>query len=355
MTKSPVKSLKGQEHDYADSLIQLNVLNSKTQTGDNFPKFGAEKLKEIGLFPLKPTTIDIFQVNVGKMCNQVCKHCHVDAGPDRKEIMTRETMQYCLDALANADIQTVDLTGGAPEMNPNFRWFVEEISKMGKKIIVRCNLTIILANPKYHDLPDFFKKHKIEVVSSLPHFSASRTDAQRGDGVFEKSIKALQMLNAVGYGKEGTGLLLNLVYNPSGAFLPPGQSSLEVEFKRKLKRKFDIEFNNLFAITNLPISRFLDYLIQTGNYEDYMQKLIDAFNPVAAANVMCRNTISIGWDGYLYDCDFNQMLDLKVAKPASQHIKDFDLQALTNRNIILNQHCYGCTAGAGSSCGGEVA
>lgn len=354
MTKSPVKSLKGQKHDYADSLIQLDVLNSQTVAGDKFPQFG-QKLKEIGLLPLKPTKIDIFQVNVGKMCNQVCKHCHVDAGPDRKEIMTKETMQQCVDALAASDIQTVDLTGGAPEMNPNFRWFVEEISKLGRKIIVRCNLTIILANPKYHDLPAFFAKHKIEVVSSLPHFSAARTDAQRGDGVFEKSIKALQMLNEVGYGKEDTGLTLNLVYNPSGAFMPPSQSSLEKEFKRKLKRKYDIEFNSLFAITNLPISRFLDYLIQSGNYEEYMQKLIDAFNPEAAANVMCRSTISIGWDGYLFDCDFNQMLDLKVASKGSQHIKDFDLKALSERNIILNQHCYGCTAGAGSSCGGEVA
>lgn len=352
--KTPVKSLKGQEHDYADSLIQLNVLNSRTATGDQFQKFG-DRLKEIDLFPLTPTGLDILQVNVGKMCNQVCKHCHVDAGPDRKEIMTKETMQQCLDALANSDIQTVDLTGGAPEMNPNFRWFVEGISKLGRKTIVRCNLTIILANPKYHDLPEFFAKHNVEVVSSLPHFSAARTDAQRGDGVFEKSIKALQMLNAVGYAKEGTGLILNLVYNPSGAFLPPSQASLEKEFKRKLSRKYDIEFNMLFAITNLPVSRFLDYLIQSGNYEEYMEKLIESFNPVAAANVMCRNTVSVGWDGYLFDCDFNQMLDLKVAKTASQHIKDFEATSLTDRKIILNQHCYGCTAGAGSSCGGEVA
>ena len=312
------------------------------------------KLDTIGLFPLSPTKIDVFQVNLGKMCNQVCKHCHVDAGPDRKEIMTRQTMQLCLDALDQSNISTVDLTGGAPEMNPDFRWFVEQLSKRGMHIIVRCNLTIILANKKYNDLPDFFKKHKVEVVSSLPHFSAKRTDAQRGDGVFEKSIQALQMLNYVGYGKEDSSLKLNLVFNPSGAFLPGDQSSLEAEFKRRLKSGFDIDFNELYAITNLPISRFLDYLIQTENYESYMQELIDAFNPSAAAGVMCRNTVSIGWDGYLYDCDFNQMLDLKLTNDAPEHIKDWDVKKLARREIIINQHCFGCTAGAGSSCGGST-
>jgi radical SAM/Cys-rich protein len=240
-------------------------------------------------------------------------------------------------------------------MNPNLRWFIEGIRAIDKdiKIIVRCNLTIILANKKYHDLPEFFKKHKIEVASSLPFYTASRTDSQRGDGVFEDSIKALQMLNAVGYGKANSDLILNLVYNPAGAFLPSGQAGLEKEFKRTLKTKYDIDFNNLFCITNIPISRFLDYLIVSGNYGDYMEKLVNAFNPAAAANVMCRNTLSIGWDGYIYDCDFNQMLDLKVAAKA-KHLKDFDAEELTNRKIIINQHCYGCTAGAGSSCCGEV-
>ncbi len=219
---------------------------------------------------------------------------------------------------------------------------------------MRCNLTIILANPKYHDLPDFFKKHKIEVISSLPATSASRTDSQRGDGVFEDSIKALQMLNDVGYGMEGSGFTLNLVYNPAGAFLPAGQVGLEKEFKRVLKTKFNIEFNSLFAITNVPISRYLDYLLVSGNYAAYMEKLVAAYNPVATVNVMCRNTLSIGWDGYLYDCDFNQMLELKVAAK-SKHISEFDYEELSNRSIIVNQHCYGCTAGLGSSCGGEVA
>ena len=299
------------------------------------------------------------QINVGKMCNQTCRHCHVDAGPDRKEIMTRETMQQCLDALDRAKasgskIHTVDLTGGAPEMNPHFRWFVEQLSTRGIKIIVRCNLTIILANPKYHDLPEFFKKHGVEVASSLPHFSARRTDAQRGEGVFEKSIKALQMLNAIGYGKGNPELPLHLVYNPSGAFLPGSQKGLEKEFKQKLKKDFDVDFDSLFVITNLPISRFLDYLLQSGNYDSYMDKLVNSFNPAAAAGVMCRSTLSVGWDGQLYDCDFNQMLDMLVAEGAPRHIADFDTRALTEREIRLNQHCYGCTAGAGSSCGGAT-
>jgi radical SAM/Cys-rich protein len=290
------------------------------------------------------------------MCNQVCKHCHVDAGPDRREIMTEETMQLCLDILKKHKFKTIDLTGGAPEMNPHFRWFIEQIRAIDSEIniIVRCNLTIILANKKYHDLPEFFKKHRIEVASSLPFYTANRTNSQRGDGVFEDSIKALQMLNAVGYGQEGSGLTLNLVYNPAGAFLPSGQAGMEKEFKRALKTKYGIDFNNLFCITNIPISRFLDYLLVSGNYAGYMEKLVNSFNPVAAANVMCRTTLSVGWDGFLYDCDFNQMLDLKVTGK-SRHLRDFDFDELSKRAIVINQHCYGCTAGAGSSCGGEVA
>jgi radical SAM/Cys-rich protein len=347
-------SLQKQHHQLSDSLIQLEVLNQATGQGLHLPAF-SRKLQEAGLLPLRPTHLDIFQVNVGKMCNQVCKHCHVDAGPDRKEIMTRETMELCLDALKATDIQTVDLTGGAPEMNPHFRWFVEEISRLGRHIIVRCNLTIIVANKKYHDLPAFYQEHGVHVISSLPYFTAARTNAQRGDGVFEASIQALQLLNAAGYGQAGSGLVLDLVYNPSGAFLPGSQASLEGEFRKKLEQGYGIHFNNLLAITNLPISRFLDYLIQSGNYEAYMEKLVSAFNPVAAANVMCRNTISIGWDGYLYDCDFNQMLDLPVAAPAPRHIRDFQADKLLDRSIVVNQHCYGCTAGAGSSCGGTTA
>lgn len=344
-------TLKRAKHWLSTPEEQIKILSKNEEI--NIPSFES-KIQDMGMKNLKPVGIDIFQVNVGKMCNQVCKHCHVDAGPDRKEIMTRDTMQQILDAMDGMPVKTVDLTGGAPEMNPDFRWFVEELSKKGAEIIVRCNLTIILANPKYHDLPDFFKKHKVNVVSSLPSFTARRTDAQRGDGVFNKSIEALKMLNAVGYGKEGTGLQLDLVYNPSGAYLPDDQSILESEFKGRLKDGFDIDFNNLYSITNLPVSRFLDYLLNSGNYEDYMSELANAFNPIAAEGVMCRNMVSIGWDGYLYDCDFNQMLDLKLNHGAPNHIKDFDWQKVLNREIIINQHCFGCTAGAGSSCGGAT-
>lgn len=343
-------SLKRQQHELAKAASQVEILGDNESIG--IPTF-QEKLENIGLYPLKPTGLEILQINVGKMCNQVCKHCHVDAGPDRKEIMTRETMYQILDAIKETTIQTIDLTGGAPEMNPDFRWFVEQLSVLGKSTIVRCNLTIIVANPKYNDLPEFFRKHNVQVVSSLPYFAAKRTDAQRGEGVFEKSIKALKMLNAVGYGMPGSSLKLDLVYNPSGAFLPGDQMELQSEFKQKLRALYDIEFNELYAITNLPISRFLDYLRQSDNYEEYMNELVDAFNPAAAAGVMCRNTVSVGWDGYLFDCDFNQMLDMKLEN-APAHISEFDLEKTNNRPIRISQHCYGCTAGAGSSCGGST-
>ena len=352
-----MKSLKAQHSILADANEQIEIFEHGANRDDDYRIVPfQQKLEALNLYPLKPVSLEVFQINVGKMCNQVCKHCHVDAGPDRKEIMTRETMQQCIEVIKNnASFTTVDLTGGAPEMNPDFRWFVEEIKKANAavKIIVRCNLTIIRANKKYYDLPEFYKLHNIEVVSSLPFYSAERTDNQRGDGVFEDSINALQMLNAVGYGVEGTGLILNLVYNPAGAFLPPSQQSLQEEFKTALQKDFGITFNELFAITNLPISRYLDYLLQTGNYEKYMEKLINAFNPVAAQNVMCRNTLSIGWDGFIYDCDFNQMLELKVDCSA-KHISQFEYNSLHKRSIVVNQHCFGCTAGAGSSCGGTV-
>ncbi len=344
-----MSSLNKIKHRFSSPDTQVELLGDNEAIG--IPTF-RDKLEGIGLYPLKPTGIEVFQVNVGKMCNQECKHCHVDAGPDRKEIMTRDTMQQCLDAIRDTPIKMVDITGGAPEMNPHFRWFVEEISAMGKSIMVRCNLTIILANPKYKDLPEFFKKHKVNVVSSLPYFTARRTDAQRGDGVFDKSIEALRMLNEVGYGQDPS-LKLDLVYNPSGAFLPADQAGLETEFKHKLLDNFNIVFNNLFVITNLPISRFLDYLINSGNYDDYMNELVNNFNPSAAFDVMCRNTLSVGWDGYLYDCDFNQMLDMKI-NSGSNHISEFDTESLESREIRINQHCFGCTAGAGSSCGGTL-
>jgi radical SAM/Cys-rich protein len=277
----------------------------------------------------------------------------VDAGPDRKEIMTRATMQLCLDAIKNAPVDTIDLTGGAPEMNPDFLWFVEELSKLGKGIIVRSNLTILVSNKKFKTYPEFFKRHQVIVISSLPCYTQEKVDKQRGAGVFGYSIEALKMLNAIGYGKEGTDLELHLVYNPVGASLAGSQEKLQADYKRELWETFGIHFNNLFTITNLPISRFLDYLLVNGQYEKYMEKLVNAFNPSAAFGVMCRNTVSVGWDGYLYDCDFNQMLELKVQNIPS-HIRDFDFKRLSERNIVVNQHCYGCTAGAGSSCQGAI-
>ena len=353
--KQKSKSLSVVGNELADSFIQLEVLNGKKMVDVKFPSF-AGKLKENGFPTLDPTPLEIFQLNIGKLCNQTCAHCHVDAGPDKKvENMDKATLDKCLEIIKSIDtIHTVDITGGAPEMNAHFRWFVEECVAAGKKVMNRCNLTIIEANKKYADLPEFFVKNKVHLVSSLPYFSKKRTDNQRGDGVFEDSISALQKLNAVGYGIEGSGLQLDLVYNPSGAFLPDRQEVLEPEFKRQLKRKYEIVFNNLFCITNMPISRFLDYLLQSENYAEYMEELVNAFNPGTIMGLMCRNTISVSWDGYLYDCDFNQMLDLKVATKDAQHLSTFDIEKLKSRKIVLNQHCYGCTAGAGSSCGGEI-
>ncbi len=348
------KSLTARNNDLSQTDKQLEILSNGIFKDGELPYF-KDKIAETQQFPLKPKKLEILQINVGYMCNQVCSHCHVDAGPDRKEIMTRETMLQCLDVIRVTGAHTLDLTGGAPEMNPDFRWFVEEAAKAGiKDFIVRSNLTIIRANKKYHDLPEFFKKHKIHVISSMPYYKREKTDKQRGDGVFDKSIKALQMLNDVGYAQEGTGLKLDLVYNPSGAYLPSNQEEMERDFKLALKEDFDIDFGNLFAITNLPISRFLEYLIASDNYEDYMYALVEAYNPAAVAGVMCTNTISISWDGWLYDCDFNQMLNLKVASKI-QHIKEYNEAILQKRDIIISQHCYGCTAGAGSSCQGTVA
>ena len=341
-----MKTLQKQNNELSEAVFQLKTLERTAEM-----KF-SEKLKNNDLFPLKPTGIEILQINLGKLCNQVCEHCHVDAGPDRKEIMIKEVLQQCLDAAQNSAIHTIDLTGGAPEMNPNFRWFVTELSKLDKKVIVRSNLTI-LTYKNYLDIPQFYKDNGVTVISSMPCYTKNNVDKQRGNGVFERSIQALQRLNELGYGKEGTGLELDLVYNPGGASLPPEQAALELDYKRELKELFNIDFNQLFAITNLPISRFLDFLLKESKYEDYMNKLISSFNPTAAQNVMCRNTISVGWDGKLFDCDFNQMLELGVAS-SSQNIATFNSKELKNRNIILGQHCYGCTAGSGSSCQGTL-
>ncbi|MDX1279132.1 arsenosugar biosynthesis radical SAM (seleno)protein ArsS [Oceanihabitans sediminis] len=354
MTKLKTQSLHKRESKLAQANKQLEILSNGIFQNGELPTF-AKKIAESNQFPLRPKKLEILQINVGYMCNQVCTHCHVDAGPDRKEIMTKETMQQCLEVIKNTGAHTLDVTGGAPEMNPNFKWFVEEASKAGiKDFIVRSNLTIIRANKKYHDLPEFFKKHKVHVVSSMPHWTQGKTDKQRGNGVFKQSIQALKDLNAIGYGIPNSNLKLDLVYNPSGAFLPGDQAALERDFKKALLQDFDIQFHNLFAITNLPISRFLDYLIASENYEDYMYALVEAYNPSAVKNVMCTNTLSVSWDGYLYDCDFNQMLELPVNSKV-KHISEYNESLLQDRDIVISQHCYGCTAGAGSSCQGTVA
>ena len=349
-----IKSLKKRENELANAKRQLKILSEGVFKTGELPMFSSQ-LEAINKSMLKPKILEILQINVGYMCNQVCAHCHVDAGPDRKEIMTRKTMRQCLDVIKKTGAHTLDLTGGAPEMNPDFRWFVVEATKIGvKDFIVRSNLTIITANRKYYDLPEFFKKYNIHVISSMPHWTKGKTDKQRGNGVFNASIKALKMLNAVGYGMPGSKLKLDLVYNPSGAFLPADQAALESDFKKALLSEFNIQFHQLFSITNLPISRFLDYLIASDNYNDYMYNLVEAFNPAAVDNVMCTNTLSVSWDGWLYDCDFNQMLELKVDSSV-QHIRDFNKDTLNKRTICISQHCYGCTAGAGSSCQGTIA
>ena len=348
------KSLKAQNNSLSKTEKQLEILANGIFKDGSLPTF-KKKIASNNLPPIRPKKLEILQINVGYMCNQVCAHCHVDAGPDRKEIMTYKTMEQILKVIKNTKIRTIDLTGGAPEMHPEFRWFVEELRKTDvEEIIVRSNLTILLANKKYNDLPAFFAKHKVHVISSLPFYKREKTDRQRGNGVFESSIKALQMLNKVRYGVLESDLQLDLVYNPSGACLPGNQAALETDFKKALFEDFGVKFNQLFTITNLPISRFLDYLIASENYEEYMHTLVDAFNPSALENVMCTNTLSVSWEGFLFDCDFNQMLNLKVDIP-SRHISEFNQDELKNRFIILSQHCYGCTAGAGSSCQGSIA
>ena len=310
-------------------------------------------LEGAGLFPLRATGMEIFQVNVGRKCNQTCRHCHVDAGPDRTEMMPDDVMDQCLRVIESADVHTVDITGGAPELHKRWRELVERSTVAGKRVMDRCNLTIAQL-PNYRYLPAFFAEHRVEVVASLPHYRAKNTDSQRGDGVFEDSLATLHELNRLGYGQVGSGLLLTLVANPVGTYLPGNQAALEADWRRQLRRLYGVEFTNLFTITNMPISRFLDHLEETGQTDEYITRLVTAFNPAAAANVMCRNTLSVGWDGTLYDCDFNQMLDLPVHGNVPQTIFDWDHTPLDGREIVLGAHCFGCTAGAGSSCGGAT-
>lgn len=301
---------------------------------------------------------EILQVNVGKMCNLTCVHCHVNAGPGRKEIMTRETIDQILEWLkGKTEIHTVDLTGGAPEMNPDFQYFVQKVRRLGKKVIDRCNLTILL-EPGYEGYAQFLADQEVEVVASLPCYSAENVEEQRGEGVFDDSIRGLQLLNALGYGVEDR-LKLHLVYNPNGAFLPGDQAELEHDYKRELKNAFGIVFNNLFAITNIPIARYASYLKRNKQLEEYMQLLIDNFNPASISGLMCRNTINVGWRGEVYDCDFNQQLKLQLedeggALDQKLFVWDLDIERFKVLPIQTGKHCFGCTAGAGSSCGGTL-
>src|SRR4051794_5055980 len=298
------RSMHGEGHPLSVVESQRAVL----RPGGRFRPFEAA-IRDAGFSPLTGLEITTLQLNLGKLCNQTCKHCHVDAGPDRVEVMTRGTMEVCLRVLEVTDIPVVDLTGGAPEMNPDFRWLVERVRGLGRRVMDRCNLTILMVGER-RDLPEFLAAHGVTIVASLPSFLARNTDAQRGERVFATSIAALLRLNDLGYGREGSGLELNLVSNPTGAFLPGRQASLEADFRRELRTRHGVVFNHLYALTNMPINRFLEFLLRTEQYDAYMERLVNAFNPAAAAGVMCRTTLSVSWDGRLHDCDFNQMLEL---------------------------------------------
>lgn len=339
-------SLASIRHPLADTEAQLAAL-ARTSA----PSF-ERVLAERGLPRLATTRIEVLQVNVGKLCNQTCAHCHVDAGPDRREAMTRETARQVIELLARHDVPTLDITGGAPELNPQFRFLVEGASRLGRRVIDRCNLTV-LTLPGQADLVTYLAEHRVEVTASLPSFRAVGTDAQRGEGVFARSLAALRLLNDAGYGKGG-GLVLTLVHNPVGAFLPGSQASLERDYRRELESRHGIVFDRLHTIANMPISRFLEYLERTGNTERYMELLVRSFNPVAAGGVMCRTHLSVGWDGTLYDCDFNQMLAIPVDSQAPGTLAILLAEGGLARRVRTDRHCFGCTAGAGSGCGGAL-
>jgi len=313
----------------------------------------AQKLAEHSI-SLRRGRPEILQVNVGKLCNLTCVHCHVNAGPKRKEIMTRETVDRIIGWLTRTDIPVVDLTGGAPEMIPDFRYFIEKVRSLerSRHVIDRCNLTILLTSG-YKDLPQFLADNRVEIIASMPCYSAENVNAQRGDGVFEGSIQALQVLNSLGYGCH-PDLPLHLVYNPVGAYLPGPQAELEADYQRELKKHFGIVFNKLYSITNLPIGRFASYLRHSNKLADYMESLINAFNPATVDGLMCRNTISVGWRGEVYDCDFNQQLGMQWKNGSPVFLWDLDPKETENRQIMTGDHCFGCTAGAGSSCGGAI-
>ncbi|OPY12239.1 MAG: Antilisterial bacteriocin subtilosin biosynthesis protein AlbA [Syntrophus sp. PtaB.Bin001] len=304
--------------------------------------------------PLTAKGIEIFQINVGYRCNLECRHCHVEAGPNRQELMSQTVMEACLQVLRENPIPNVDITGGAPEMHPHLPWFLEECAALKRRLQVRTN-GVIMLEEKYAPFLDLYARIAAEVVVSFPHVDRNMTGRQRGEGVYFKLIEVIGKLNERGYGQPGSGLILNLVHNPSGAYLPGSQSDLESLYRQVLKEKFGIVFNSLFCITDMPIGRYLDYLVKTDNYEDYMTALVNAFNPATVENVMCATTLSVAWDGKLYDCDFNQMLGMTVNHGAPENISAFDFSRLAKRRIVTGNHCYGCTAGAGSSCAGTLA
>jgi len=343
-------TLLRQNNRLTDPAIQREILEGDSSS--SLARF-AETLQTRGLEPIRATSIEVLQINVGKLCNQTCTHCHVDAGPERRESMSRETAETIIKILEQTTIPTLDITGGAPEMNPNFRWLVQQARRLGRRVIDRCNLTILMANG-FNDLPEFLAEHEVEVVASLPCYLEENCDSQRGDGVFKRSIEALRRLNQLGYGQLGSSRTLTLVYNPVGPSLPPAQRELEAAYRRELKSRYEVVFSNLYTITNLPISRFLDELLNSGQLEKYLQKLIGAFNPLTVDGVMCRTMVSVDWQGNLYDCDFNQMLGMGLRQGLPQHIRDFDPKKLGERAIQTGRHCFGCTAGAGSSCQGAV-
>jgi len=350
-------SLRYRRAPLASPEAQFRTLNAATvNRGPTGTGHFEQDLEAAGWPMLQPAQLDIFQINVGKLCNMTCRHCHVDSGPDRtEENMDRATIEACLRAIDISGAHTVDLTGGAPELNPHFEYLVDECIKRGKHVIDRCNLTI-LTTRRYQHLPQWFAERGVEVVCSLPHYRKMGTDAQRGSGTYDKSIQALYALNEAGYGKGDPKRQLTLVTNPIGAFLAGSQASLEEEWKAALAKNHDVYFDRLLALNNMPMSRYLEWLEEKGMTEAYLERLVAAFNPATIAGLMCRNTLSVSWDGYLYDCDFNQQLDMKMDLPggARPHVEDFDRATWQQHIIRTERHCYGCTAGAGSGCGGAI-
>lgn len=328
-----------EQHDLLDSL--------------DHPESFADRLRACDAYPLRAASVDTLQMNITRRCNLCCRHCHVESSPSRAEEMCREDMEACLRAAGHPAVTTLDITGGAPEMHPDLERFLRKATTMRKRVLVRSNVAILLEEP-YRHFAGVYAETGAEVVASLPNLHRESTDRMRGEGVFDRIIEALRLLNGLGYGAPGGGLTLDLVHNPVGAFLPASQKTLEDEYRTRLRQDYGIEFNRLFCLTNCPVGRYLDFLKRSGNLVDYMNLLRQSFNPGAVANVMCRSTLSVRCDGRLFDCDFNQILDLSLSDGAPAHIRDFDYDALANREIVVRSHCFSCTAGAGSSCQGAL-